>query len=104
MGNLAATVDQCPDNSLVLLLDRDSTMISPQSLNIFESHFATNFSTADVAVFKSLTKRHENIEPNTADWGAKSYPVIAFRKSSFPKIKPLVAKIQEKSEFLDYQH
>lgn len=104
MGKLEATVDQCPDNSLVLLLDRDSTLISPQSLSIFEAHFAANFSKADVAVFKSLTKRHENIEPNTADKGVKSHPVIAFRKSSFPKIKPFVVKAQSKSEFLDYQH
>ena len=54
--------------------------------------------------FKSLTKRHENIEDNTPEEGAKSYPVVAFKRSSFPKIKPLIAKAQSKPEFLDYQH
>lgn len=93
MGKLAAAVEQCPENSLVLMLDRDSILISPQSLKIVAENFAEN-SKAEVVAFKSLTKRYENIEDNTPKEGTKSYPVIAFKKTSFPKIKPLVAKAQ----------
>ena len=103
MGKLAEAVEQCPDNSLVLMLDRDSTLISPQSFRIVSEHFVEE-NKAEVLAFKSLTKRHENIEDNTPEEGAKSYPVVAFKRSSFPKIKPLIAKAQSKPEFLDYQH
>lgn len=60
MGKFAAAVEQCPENSLVLILDRDSILISPQSLKSIAQHFAED-SKAEVVAFKSLTKRHENI-------------------------------------------
>lgn len=95
MGKFAATVEQCSENSLVLMIDRDSMLISPQSLRVVAGHFAED-SKAEVIAFKSLTKRHENIEDNSPKEGVKSYPVIAFKKTSFQKIIPLIAKAQSK--------
>lgn len=95
MGKFATAVDQCPEGSLVLMMDRDSMLISPQSLKVIAGHFAED-SKAEVIAFKSLTKRHENIEDNNPKEGAKSYPVIAFKKTSFPKMIQLIAKAQSK--------